>query len=320
MPTYHEIERLEAALRAAPDDPALRERLLFAYAEDDRTLADPRRVGHIRWFITHRPDDEICRSPLTQPDPRRQPAAYAAIVDGWRRATEAHPDNHLVTRAAALLLALDRPEDGQALLERALETSPADPELWRDLGRVHRDPSKRLEAFLRARALGSAAPNLLVRIAHTAALAGEVDAADAAGAELQALIDEARQTYGSALDWTENGRALWARARERTGDDDAALQLTRAISDHAYRVHWLHTVQGIVAADLGDTSAAVVHLHASATITPDYRLLAYGPSLDLARRLWDLGRIHRRRPVPARVGAQVGRRPGPDVVGAGATR
>ncbi len=120
VPIYHEIERLEAALRLAPDDPALRERLLFAYAEDDRTLADPRRVGHIRWFITHRPDDEICRSPLTQPDPRRQPAAYAAIVDEWRRATEAHPDNHLVTRAAALLLALDRPEDGRALLERAL--------------------------------------------------------------------------------------------------------------------------------------------------------------------------------------------------------
>ena len=121
-------------------------------------------------------------------------------------------------------------------------------------------------------------------------MAGELDTADAACAELQAHIDEARHTYGNALDWPENGRALWARARERTGDDDAALQLTKAISDHAYRVHWRHTVQGVIAANLGDTTAAVVHLHASSKVTPDYRLLAHGPCLDLARLLWDLQR------------------------------
>jgi hypothetical protein len=52
----------------------------------------------------------------------------------------------------------------------------------------------------------------------------------------------------------------------------------------------MHTVRGLIAAGLGDVGAAVGHLHASAEITPDYRLRAYGPSLDLARRLSDLGR------------------------------
>ena len=112
-------------------------------------------MAHIRWFVQHQPDHEVCRSPLTQPHPRRHPVAYAAIVEEWRRALETHPDNHLVTRGAALLFALDRPEDGRALLVRALQSSPDDPELWRDLGRLHQEPAPRLAAFLRARTLGS---------------------------------------------------------------------------------------------------------------------------------------------------------------------
>ena len=36
-------------------------------------------------------------------------------------------------------------------------------------------------------------------------------------------------------------------------------------------------------------------------MTPDYRLRAYGPCLDLARKLSRPGPLDRRRPVPARV-------------------
>jgi tetratricopeptide (TPR) repeat protein len=289
-PKYHDIDRLEADLRIAPDSKAVRERLLFAYAEDDRTLVDPRRVAHIRWFIAHHPDDDVCRSPLVQPDPRRQPDAYAAVVAEWRQAIDKHPGSHAVVRGAARVIALERPDEARALLEHALEGAPDDPELWRDLGRVSRDPGRRLAALRQARVLGSAGGNLLVRLAQTAVEAGELDVAEAACTELEALIADARDTWGAALDWPETGRALWARAREQTGDDDAALQLTKAISDHAYRTHWTHTVRGLVAAERGDVVIAVAHLHASAEVTPDYRLRAYGPSLDLARRLSDLGR------------------------------
>jgi predicted Zn-dependent protease len=288
--TYHEIERLESELQAAPDSPDRRERLLFAYAEDDRTLSDPRRFAHIRWFIQRHPDHPVCRTPLAKPDPERHPEAYAAIVDEWRRALETHPGNHAISRAAAMLIALRAPDDARSLLERAVAASPDDPDLWVDLGRTMNDPRLRLAAFQRARRVGSTAPNLLVWTAHTAALAGELDAADAACVELATQLHEARQAHGDALEWPESGRALWARARERTGDDDAALQLTQAISDYNNRTHWVHTVHGMIAADLGDTNAAVRHLHASAQVTPDFRLRAYGPCLDLARRLYDLGR------------------------------
>jgi hypothetical protein len=287
---YHEIERLEGELMSDPQSIERRERLLFAYAEDDRTLSDPRRFAHIRWFVRHHPDHQVCTTPLAQPSPVRHPEAYESIVAEWRQAMTADPTNRRTTRAAALAIALSRADEGRALLTATLAAAPDDHELWVDLGRISPNPSERLAAFRRARALGSPAPNLLVWTAHAAALAGDLDAADAACGELQALIDESRQAYGKPLEWPESGRALWARARERTGDDDAALQLTQAISDHAYRWHWLHTVQGVIAAELGDAEAAVAHLHASAALPADFRILAYGPSLDLARRLYDLGR------------------------------
>lgn len=289
MATYHDIERLEAELMSDPTSAERRERLLFAYAEDDRTLSDPRRFAHIRWFIRHHPDHRIAASPLAHPDPTRHPAAYAELVAEWRTVLAAHPDSEAVVRATAQFLALARPDEGRAVLQATLETHPEAADVWLDLGRLSADPASRLAAFQRARSFGSTAPNLLVWIAHAAALAGELDAADAACDELQALIDGARERHGDALDWPENGRALWARARERTGDDDAALALTQAISDHAYRWHWLHTVQGLLAVELGDLRAAVRHLQASAWVQPDFRLRAYGPCLDLATRLHGLG-------------------------------
>lgn len=290
MATYHEIERLEGDLMADSQSVERRERLLFAYAEDDRTLSDPRRFAHIRWFIRHHPGHQVCATPLAQPSPTRHPDAYQSVLAEWRQAMAAAPANRAAVRAAALAVSLARPDEGRALLTTALEHTPEDHQLWVDLGRISPDPAQRLAAFQRARALGSTAPNLLVWTAHAAALASDVDAADAACSELQALIDEARQEFGSALEWPEEGRALWARARERTGDDDAALLLTMAISDHAHRWHWLHTVHGLIAAELGDTSAAVGHLRASAALPGDFRIRAYGPSLDLAQRLYDLGR------------------------------
>ena len=240
------------------------------------------------------------------------------MLEEWKRALEAHPGNHRVIRGAATLMALDRPDEARALLERALEASPDDPEMWRDLGRISRNPSQRLAALRRARALGSSTPTLLVRIAHTAVLAAELDTAAAACDELETQLNDARATHGEALDWAETGRALWARARERTGDDDAALRLTQAISDYAYRWHWLHTVRGLIAAAQGDGAGAVgtsARLGGDASRLPDTRLRAVPrPG---ARRLGPRP-LDRRRPVPADLGIQVGRRSRPHLARAGA--
>ena len=114
-------------------------------------------------------------------------------------------------------------------------------------------------------------------------LSGEYTKAERAAGELMQLVNEARARFGERLDWLDEGRALWRRAKETTGSDDAAGELTDAIAQHAYRKHWGHTVLGLLACRSGDLDTAVGHLLASAEVRPDYRLSSYGPSLDLLR-------------------------------------
>src|SRR5207248_11476628 len=140
------------------------------------------------------------------------------------------------------------------------------------LGRVTREPGERLAAFEHARAAGETLPNLLVWIAINAFRAGQDAKAEEAARELMQLVDGARAQFGDQLDWPDLGRALWGRAREATGSDDEAGELTDAIAQHAYRKHWGHTVLGLLAARRGDLDAAVNHLLASAEVRPDYRL------------------------------------------------
>jgi len=119
--------------------------------------------------------------------------------------------------------------------------------------------------------------------------AGQDAKAIDAARELMQLVDDARTRYGDRLDWSDEGPALWRRARETTGSDDLARELTDAISQHAYRKHWAHTVLGLLACKSGDLNGAVGHLLASAEIRPDYRLSSYGPSLDLLREICTSG-------------------------------
>jgi hypothetical protein len=168
------------------------------------------------------------------------------------------------------------------------ETAPA--QLWLDLGRMSEDAHERLSAFERAREAGNSLPNLLVRIAMTAIKAGDHRRADQAARELMQLVENARAQFGDKLDWRERGSALWKRAREICPTNEAASELTDAIAQHAYRKHWGHTVLGLLACHGGDLDRAVVHLHASADIHPEYRLSACGPSPDLLRELCARGR------------------------------
>ena len=78
------------------------------------------------------------------------------MVTEWRRALEAHPGNIAVARGAARLIALHSPQEGRAVLEHVIESSPGDADLWLDFARISQDPRQRLRAFERARALGSA--------------------------------------------------------------------------------------------------------------------------------------------------------------------
>jgi hypothetical protein len=146
----------------------------------------------------------------------------------------------------------------------------------------------------RAAALGETSPNLLVWIAKAAFEAGDLAKAERAARELMTLVHDARLRFGDKLEWPERGTDLWRRAKATCGSSAAAHELTDAIAQHAYRLHWAHTILGLLAADSGDIDQAVVHLRASANIRSDYRLSAYGPALDLLRTVcthgrWDAG-------------------------------
>jgi tetratricopeptide (TPR) repeat protein len=285
------VTELESHLANDPDSYDLRTRLLSAYAEDEEGHGDPRRIEHIRWFIRNHPEDAMCRTPFVHVHPDRWPDAYASLREEWQRTLAAHPTSADVVCAAANFLALSDREHALGLLRDAIGRTPSNGALWAELGRLSADPAERLSHFQVAHRLGNAAgtPNLLVWIARTGAEAADYTAAESAARELMASVSSARAQYGPKLDWPERGE-LWTRACRESESEESASDLISAISDHAYRKHWAHTVLGLVAHARGDLDVAAQHLHDSAQLAPDFRLSAYGPSIDLARALCMAGR------------------------------
>ena len=288
--TADEIARLHVALAQDPTSEEVRERLLEVFSADPDGYNDPRRFELIAWFLKNNPRHSVCSTPFAHVDPGAAPAAYRDLKNDWLARVKESPDDPKLTRGAALFIAADGPDEAKGLLRAAIERRPNDPTLWLALGRVAVDPGEQLTAFEHARAAGETLPNLLVWIAMNAFRAGQDAKARDAARELMQLVDEARARYGDRLDWPDEGRALWKRAKETTGSDDMASELTDAISQHAYRKHWAHTVLGLLACKSGDLDSAVAHLLGSADVRPDYRLSSYGPSLDRLREICTRGR------------------------------
>jgi tetratricopeptide (TPR) repeat protein len=289
-PIIEEIARLERALANHPGSEELRERLLEALSADPESYSDPRRLQLIAWFLENNPRHRVCSTPFAHMDPKAAPTAYRDLKTRWLALVRDSPDDSELARGAALFIASEDAHEATALLRAAIDRAPDDPQLWLALGRISVDPCEQLSAFEHARQAGETLPNLLVWIAMAAFRGGEFVKAENGARELMLLVDEARQRFGDKLDWADSGSALWRRARETTGNDETAAELTDAISQHAYRKHWAHTVLGLLACREGDLDRAVVHLLASADIRPDYRLSSYGPSLELLREICIRGR------------------------------
>ena len=288
--TAEEIDRLNVAIAQDPDSEDLRERLLALLSCDADGYSHPRRFELIAWFLKNNPRHPVWSTPLTEVDPVAAPEAYRDLKRNWLALVTEFPDDAELVRVAALFIAVESREEAKELLRPVLERRPSDATLWLALGRITREPGERLAAFEHARAAGETLPNVLVWIAMDAFRAGQDAKAAEAARELMQLVDEARARFGDRLDWPDEGRALWRRAKETIGSDDKAGDLTDAIAQHAYRKHWGHTVLGLLAARRGDLDAAVKHLLASADVRPDYRLSSYGPSLDLLREICGRGR------------------------------
>jgi hypothetical protein len=196
-----DLSALESELIHAPDSYDLRERLLSAYAENRDTCSDPRRIGHIRWFIRNHPGDVICRTPFVHVHPDEQPEVHAILKEDWLRAIAARPNDMDVARAAANFLALSDREAAIQLLRDAVKRDPANGSLRVELGRLSIDPTERLAHFQAGQMLGAAdMPNLLVWIARAAAKAADYMTAEKTALHLLASVEGMRALYGERLD------------------------------------------------------------------------------------------------------------------------
>jgi tetratricopeptide (TPR) repeat protein len=289
-PTDDDITRLEIAVRKNPSAEEPRAHLIEALSVAEGRENDPRRFELIKWFLQHNPRHSIWRTPYVHVDQNVAPNVYSDLKAQWLTLVNYAPSDPDLIRGAAAFIAHEHCEEAAQILRAGIAKVPHDPELWLDLGRASQDLAERLSAFERARDLGETLPNLLVWIAMSAIEANQPIKAERAAHELMSLVDEARARFGDKLDWSERGGALWRRARDNSRTDDEAGALTDAISQHAYRKHWAHTVLGLLACRRDDLPKAIGHLRASAAIRPDYRLSAYGPALELLREVCRRGR------------------------------
>jgi len=285
------LQALEEQLEAEPSSQAARQEILYAFGASGM-LGDPRRLPHVIAYVRRFPGTELARSPFVYVDGGEFPQAFAAVEEVWAELQRQQPDDPDIARGFAAFVAGPARPRAMALLDQALRAHPRHAGLWLDKGRLATEPQGRLRAFQTARELGASHPNLLTFIVRAAIEARDAVAVRLAADELLSLAERARATHGDRLDWTERGNELWQRARAATDGDSQARRLVAAIADHANHKHWAHTALGVLAAWVDDLAAARHHLAASADVTGDYRLAAYGPSFALARELcargqWD---------------------------------
>jgi hypothetical protein len=286
-----DLEVLDEQLRRAPNSKELLERFLSMSCTPERK-ADPRRIEHLVAYVRHYPRTYFARCPFAHVYPQDSPEGFQRVEQEWMAHQRQSPGDAEVARGFALFLAESDCLRAREILRAVEPSNQGDADLYTDIGRISHAPADRLAALQRARGLGATQPNLLVWIGEAAIDAGDLERAEQVGDELLVLVDAARAVHGDRLDWAERGHELWARANAILGERSAASEFIGAISDHANRKHWSHTILGLVAVRRGDTVQAIRHIAESASVVGEPRLSSYGPSFRLARELiaheqWD---------------------------------
>ncbi len=116
-----DVQRLEKALGAIPDDLAIRLQLIGYYQRlNHRVSLDSRLWVHVFWMIEHRPADYFS---FYLPRPR-SPKRYAHFKELWLKQVAKHKDNWRITCNAASCLCGD--EVSVTLFKRALKLKPTE--------------------------------------------------------------------------------------------------------------------------------------------------------------------------------------------------
>lgn len=287
-PLPENVRALEREAQQHPSSEWRQSRLLGALCTGE-LHGHPRRIELILDFIARFPRSVAARSPIVHADPSVAPEAYRAIEALWSRLRDEDGDDpDLVIGHAALVANGDRSRSAD-ILRAAIERSPENAALWTELGRIVRDPSERLDALQKARALGSSQPNLLVWIGRAAVDAGRSDEVYRVGCELQARASQTRAAVQTTIAWEEAGHDAWTQIRAALEHSPDGQRLIHALGQYANDTHWAHTFLGLVAAEQGRARQASEHLLSSSKVWAEPRLSSYGPSFLLSRRLCEAG-------------------------------
>jgi hypothetical protein len=283
-----DLRALEREARQHPDSESSQSRLLYALCTSE-LHGHPRRIEVILDFISRFPRSSEAKCPFVHVDPGQAPEAFKSIEALWSQLRNDHPnDPDLAIGHAAFVASEDRARSAD-ILRVAIALLPKDAALWTELGRIAPEPSERLDALQKARALGSDQPNLLVWIGRAAVDAGRSDDVFKAGCELRTRMSQTRDAIHFPIDWTDTGRGAWARVRAVLEHSPDRQQLIRALTQYANGTHWSHTFLGLAAAEEGQLVDACKHLLSSPATWGEHRLSAYGPSFLLARKLCGSG-------------------------------
>ena len=178
---------LEVRLRENPQDLTARAQLVGYYYAGRR--ADPRRhTKHVLWFIRNMPESTVLGSGPARISPMFDADGYLEAKRTWQRLVQEEPDNVAILRHAAGFHASIETALAAALLRRAEDLQPSNPEWarklagleWREARRFPegRDPAgaaRALVHFERAHDLSDAAErvDLLPDLALAAFAAGD---------------------------------------------------------------------------------------------------------------------------------------------------
>lgn len=252
-------EPLERRLASSPDDLTSRVVLLSLYCivrdVPPESVAACRR--HALWLLENvSPESAVATSARPHPSDTE---GFELCKRFWSQKLDQFPDSAQILKNAATFFHRDRMLVG-TLLERARELEPDDPEVLQALAR-HYERGGQADEALR-------------------------------------MWEEAASSSSSPARQLDNSQ-LAARAFYKAGDHararlfaEQALALAPALMkdrNYGYAVHYGHLVLGHVSFSEGDVARAKLELIEAGKTPGAPALNSFGPDLELAQKLFDLG-------------------------------
>jgi hypothetical protein len=256
---------LERQLAGNPDDLELRiRRLGFLFAKELP------RAREVLWLATQHPSIDLGGFTLFLRE--EDPELYEQTLLAWKQLVERSPENSVYREQAARFAMHDEPSYAEALYRAGASLDPAEAKWPEHLG------------------------NLLMRRRRSAA-----DAATATSLAVEAVQAFERAHELESWDFGRHGLQLdIAEAAIAAGLLDVATVAAHAVLRDAPQfertwqygnaVHWGHIVLGKIARLRGDLESASGELAFAGRTPGSPQLDSYGPDLELAQSLLDLGR------------------------------